>query len=77
MVEFKRKKGESFESFLRKFNKKLIQSGKLMEARHKQRRNSKLSKNEQRKSALIRMKTRAEKEYLRKIGKLKDEVTTR
>ena len=35
MVEFKRKKGESFESFLRRFNKRLQQSGKLMTARKK------------------------------------------
>mgnify|MGYP000333169183 CR=1 FL=1 len=73
MVEFKRKKGESFESFLRRFNKKLQQSGKLYEARQRQYITSKKSRNEQRKSALNLRKIRIKKEYLKKIGKLKDE----
>ena len=45
MVEFKRKKGESFESFLRRFNKRLLQSGKLYEARQKKYLSPKRSKN--------------------------------
>ena len=36
MVDFKRKKGESFESFLRRFNKALISSRKLNEVRKRQ-----------------------------------------
>ncbi len=35
MVEFKRKKGENFESFLRRFNKTLIRSRKLNEVRQR------------------------------------------
>jgi ribosomal protein S21 len=73
MAEFKRKKGESFESFLRRFNKKLQQSGKLYEARQRQHTIEKKSRNEQKKSALTLRKIRIKKEYLKKIGKLKDE----
>jgi len=73
-VEFKRKKGESFESFLRRFNKRLQQSGKLYQARQAQYLQPKKSRSEQRKSALVGRKLRAQKEYLRKIGKLKEEA---
>lgn len=77
MVEFKRKKGESFESFLRRFNKRLQQSGKLYQVRQLQYKHPKKSRTEQKKSALIGKKYREKKEYLRKIGKLKDEPTRR
>ena len=33
MAEAKRKKNETFESLLRRFNKKLMQSGKLLQAK--------------------------------------------
>jgi ribosomal protein S21 len=75
MVEFKRKKGESFENFLRRFNKKLIQSGKLYEVRHRQHVEPKKNKNKQKEYALVSLKMRAKKQYLRKIGKLKEEPT--
>ncbi len=77
MVEFKRKKGESFESFLRRFNRRLIQSGKLIEARANQRHTGEKSRNLKKKSALIRLKYKAKQEYLRKTGKLKEEKTYR
>lgn len=77
MVEFKRKKGETFESFLRRFNKRLQQSGRLYEARKK--RYHSRSKNEaaKRKSALIGLELRDKKEYMRRTGKLKDELMGR
>ncbi len=73
MVEFKRKKGESFESFLRRFSKKLQQTRKLYEVRSRQHRSKDKSRNLQRESALTRLKMRSQREYLRKIGKLKDD----
>jgi ribosomal protein S21 len=73
MVEFKRKKGESFESFLRRFSKKLQQSRRLQEARKRQHTVAEKSRNQQRESALIRLKMRSKREYLRKIGKLPEE----
>lgn len=77
MVEFKRKKGETFESFLRRFNKRLQQSGRLYEARKN--RYHRKDKNElaKRKSALIGLELRDTKEYERRTGKLKDELTGR
>lgn len=73
MVESKRKKGESFEVFLRKFNKRLQQSRKLYEVRQRQYSSAKPNKTRQKKRALIGRKLHEEREYLRKIGKLKEE----
>ncbi len=77
MVDFKRKKGESFENFLRRFNKKLQQTGKLYEARQRQYRQKKKNKKQQKQYALVSKKIRSEKEYLRKIGKLKENNSKR
>ena len=77
MVEFRRKKGESFEGFLRRFNKRLQQSGKLYEARQKKYLISRKSKNLQKQRALVGLELRSKKEYLRKIGKLKEEPKRR
>ena len=77
VVEFKRKKGESFESFLRRFNKRLQQSGKLYQARQMKYLQSKKSRIEQKKSALVGKKYREKKEYLRKIGKLEEDSRRR
>ena len=52
-MEFKRKKRESFESFLRRFNKKMQQSGKLFEARQAQHLQPKINKTQQKKRALV------------------------
>jgi ribosomal protein S21 len=72
MVQFKRKKGESFEAFLRRFNRRLQQSGKLMEARKNRYIHKDLNETKTKKSALIGLKLRNKKEYLRKIGKLEE-----
>ena len=72
VVEAKRKKGESFESFLRRFNKKLIQSGKLLQARKVRFFHEPISKVKIRASALRRKDLLSKKEYLRKIGKLEE-----
>jgi len=62
MVEFKRKKGESFESFLRRFNKALIQSRKLKEVRGRQYQKKAKNKNQQKKYALVSKQMREKKE---------------
>ena len=64
MVEFKRKKGESFESFLRRFNKTLIRSRKLNEVRNRRYLVPKKNKNKQKQYALVSMKI---KEKMTKI----------
>ncbi|OGF27820.1 hypothetical protein A2331_06970 [Candidatus Falkowbacteria bacterium RIFOXYB2_FULL_34_18] len=73
MIDFKRKKGENFEGFLRRFNKSLIKSRRLNEVRQRKFLQPKKNKNQQKEYALISMKMRAKKEYLKKIGKLKEE----
>ncbi len=73
MAEFKRKKGESFESFLRRFNKGLKNSKRLNLARGKMSFNSKKSKREQKQYALRSLELRGKREYLRKTGKLVEE----
>lgn len=77
MTEFKRKKGESFESFIRRFNKSLIQSRKLNEVRGRQFHSKEKNKNKQKEYALMSLKMRSKKEYLRKTGKLKEETRTK
>ena len=76
-MEFKRKKGESFENFLRRFNKRLISSGRLFTVRKRKFLNPKKNKLQQKEYALVSKKLRENKEYLRKIGKLKEEPRRR
>jgi len=73
MVEQKRKKGESFETFLRRFNKRLISSGKLKEVRSRKHVTPTINKNKQKKRALVGMKIASKREYLKKIGKYEEE----
>ena len=73
MLEAKRKKGESFESFLRRFNKRLIQSGVIFEFKDKRFLTKDANKNKQKSIALERKKYKEKMEYLKKIGKLPEE----
>jgi ribosomal protein S21 len=73
VVDVKRKKGESFESLLRRFSRRLQQSGKALEARKIRFYSDKPNKNKQRQSALRRLEIREKREYLMRIGQLKDE----
>lgn len=73
MAEFKRKKGESFESFLRRFNKGLKNSKRLNTARGKMSLTPKKSKRKQKEYALRSLELRKKREYLRKIGKLPED----
>ncbi|NCN99992.1 hypothetical protein GW920_02610 [Candidatus Falkowbacteria bacterium] len=70
MADFKRKTGESFESFLRKFKKGLKNSKRLEKARASQHRGTKVTKHLQKKHALIGLSLRKKNEFLRRTGKL-------
>lgn len=70
MADFKRKPGESFESFLRKFKKGLKNSKRLEKARSKQHVEAKQTKRLAKKRALIGLSLRKKNEYLRRIGKM-------
>ncbi len=72
MADLKRKKGESFESFLRRF-KNSLKNNKRLESFKKKRSFSKLkTKIQLKKSALAKIDLGKKFEYLRKTGKLKE-----
>jgi len=73
VLEVKRRKGESFEGLLRRFGRRIQQSGKLLEARKFRFHNAKPNKNAIRESALRRDKIRQKREYLIKVGKMVEE----
>jgi len=71
--EIKRKKGESFESFIRRVKRRWLESGKLLQARKVQFFEPAKSKNLKKKHAVERSKKISKTNYLRKIGKLPPE----
>ncbi len=73
MTEVKRRKSETFESLLRRFNKRIIQSGKILQAKKIRFLEKQPNKNLSKKLALRRKQIREQKEYLKKIGKLIEE----
>lgn len=73
MVEVKKKEGESVDSLLRRFTKKVQASGVLLRAKKGRFYASAPSKREIRERAKRRNLIQEKKEYLRKIGKL-DEI---
>ena len=73
MSEVKRKKGESFESFMRRVKRQWQQSGKLLQVRKIQYYEPHKSRNVRRKHAVKRARTVAVENYLRKVGKLPEE----
>jgi ribosomal protein S21 len=73
--EVKRKKGETFESMMRRFSRRVQQSGKLLQAKKIRFYEPEKSRNLQRVSALRREDIKKKMEYLKKVGKLKEEDT--
>ena len=69
MVEVKRKDGESFESLLRRFTRKIQQSGVLVRARKIQFYEPPKSRNLARVSARRRAELQEQRETLKKLGK--------
>lgn len=70
MADFKRKPGESFESFLRKFKRGLKNNKRLEKARAIQHYSHKKTKRQQKIYALKSLQLSVKNEYLRKTGKL-------
>jgi ribosomal protein S21 len=69
LVEVKKKDNESFENLLRRFNRKVQQSGVLIRARKTRFFTPGKSRNLQRQAAQRRTVIRAEKEEQKKLGK--------
>lgn len=72
MADFKRKPGESFEGFLRKFKRGLKNSKRLEKARSKQHLEPKHTKRLSKKKALSGLALQKKNELLRKTGKLQE-----
>ena len=72
-LEVKRKKGETFESFVRRFNKRLMQSGTILEFKKKAYKKKAVSRNLEKAQTLSRKEYREKRDYLKKTGKLKEE----
>ncbi len=70
MLEVKRKDGESFESLIRRFTKKTIQSGKILQAKKVRFFSKSKTKRELKDSALRRKNISERFDYLKRIGKL-------
>ncbi|MEK9182997.1 MAG: hypothetical protein AAB849_00625 [Patescibacteria group bacterium] len=76
MAEVKRKRNESFEALFRRFQDKIRQSGKILQAKKIRFHAPQLNKNRRRKSAIEKSRRTNLREYLIKVGKLKDEKPT-
>ncbi|MFO0703024.1 MAG: hypothetical protein U0514_04205 [Candidatus Andersenbacteria bacterium] len=70
MAEVRRKERESLESLIRRFNKRVQQSGRLYIAREARFFKREKSRNLQRASAIRGSELRVERELLKKLGKL-------
>jgi len=70
MIEAKRKEGESNAAFLRRFTKKIQQSGVLIRARRTRFKTSPKTKREKQLAAIRRKQLLKERERLFKLGKL-------
>lgn len=72
LIEVKKKDGESNESLLRRFNRKVQASGVILYVKDNQFSQKAKSKNLTRRDAQRRSKMRELRDYMRKIGKLDD-----
>ena len=72
-LEVKKKDGENTRSLLRRFSRRVQQSGVLLRARKNRFFEKERSKKEKRDGAIRRSQTRKEKDKLRKLGLLNEE----
>lgn len=73
MLEVKRKKGETFDSLLRRFQRRMQASGKILQVKKVRFYVKDPNRNKRRESALRRADKRATYEYLAKTGQLKEQ----
>ena len=74
MTEIKRRKTESFEAFMRRVKKRWQQSGKILQVKKIRFFTGQKSKNMRRRSALHRLAKAEKITYLKKIGRLPEEL---
>lgn len=70
LMEIKRREGEHASAFLYRFSKKMQQSGILIEAKKRKRKNRSISKSKRRSSAIHREQKKKEVDKARKMGTL-------
>lgn len=73
-VQVHRRRGESFDGFMRRFSRKVQMSGRLLQAKKIRFYARPTSKNIQRDAALRREQRKGYFEYLEKVGKLDEEL---
>lgn len=74
MTEVKRKKGESFEALLRRFNKRVQQSGKILQAKKVRFHAPTVSRTKRKEGALRREVLRSKREYMVRSGKIREDL---
>jgi ribosomal protein S21 len=74
MSEIKRKKNESFETFMRRVKKRWQQSGKMLQVKKIQFFERPQNKNMRKKSALHRLAVSQKIEYMKKVGLMPEET---
>lgn len=77
MSEIKRRKNESFESYMRRVKKRWQQSGKILQVKKIRYHSKEKNRNMRRKSALHRLQKGEKIAYLKKIGRMPEETTRR
>ncbi len=74
MIEVKKKEKETSESLIRRFSRRVQQSGVLVHARRSRFLEDKKNKREKRVEALYKIKIRKEIEKMKKLGKFDEEA---
>ena len=72
MINAKRRKGETFESMIRRFNRLVIKSRKVLSAKKRRFRQKKMNHNGLKVGALCRLQLRGKMTHLRRIGKVQE-----
>lgn len=74
MIEVKKKDRESSESLIRRFSRKVQQSGVLVQARKSRFRSEDKTKRELREGAIYRVKVKKIVDHLKKLGKFDEDT---
>ncbi|MFA6184368.1 MAG: hypothetical protein WC682_04695 [Parcubacteria group bacterium] len=74
MIQVRKKDRESSESLIRRFSRRIQQSGVLMQARKSRFQSAKKTKIKQRKEAMYKVKIRKEIDKLKKLDRFDDEA---
>ncbi len=73
VVDVKKKKGERFDALLRRFNRRILESGKVFEARKGRHNERPENKRRLKERALRKLEIGEKREWLRKTGQLPEE----